>query len=189
MKIKNTYPADQKVFSRSRMTKILRWPFLAAAFACIVVNVCVGGKAWSAVVCWGLYGAWNNVIALDMVGYNRLEQSVKGFMQLCVLLLLIDVCLAPGKLQLVFPILAFSVLIVLAALFFSDLRRQKRNVMPMLLLSLGLLILCTVGAWIWDAWHWTVIVLASVSFTLTMVCIAVLGEALVKEARKYFHLR
>ena len=188
MNIKITYPADEKRGSRRSLMRVARWPFLSAAFVCAVVNLCVGGKAWSAVVIWSLFALWNNVIAPDLVDYNRLHQGVKGFLQLCVLLLLIDVCLAPGKLMLVFPIVSFGTLTVLGVLFFTDLRRQRRNVMPVFLLALCMLVLCTVGAWIWETWHWTVIVMAATAFALIMACAATLGEILVSDVRKYFHL-
>ena len=187
MNIKITYPADEKSFSRPRLMRAARWPFLAA-LSCAVVNLCVGGKAWSAVVIWSLIGAWSHLIAPDTVGYNRLQQGVKGFLQLCVLLLLIDVCLAPGKLLPVFPIVAFGTVIVLGVLLFTDLRRQRRNVMPLVLLSLCILLLCTVGAWVWETWHWSVIVMASTAFFLVMACAAAFGEILLADLRKYFHL-
>ena len=189
MHIENTYAAPKRRFDRKRMLHIWRWPFLAAGFTCAVVNLAVGGKAWSLVVLWCLYCLWTNVFSLNMVDYNRVSQCVKMSVQVSILLFLIEVCLASGWAYFVLPIVGFGALITAGVLFFSDLRKQKSNVMPMLLLALTLLGICTVGGWFWETWSWPMIVMAAVSFALVAVVFVTRGGGLLADFRKYFHFK
>lgn len=189
MKIEITYPASGKSFDRRRLVRAARWPFLGAGAACCMLNLFLGGPVWSAVAVWGLIMVWTNVIALAMVDYNRLSQSVKLFLQSCVMLILVDVCLVPGKLFFVLPMVGFGGLTVLAVLFFSDMRRQQQNVMPLILLSVSLLCADLVGALVQKTWPWTSIVLGAVSVVLLVSIAAVLGKLLWTGLKKYFHLK
>lgn len=189
MTYKNTYAPARRGFDRRRMLRVWRWPFLGAGFASTVVNLAVGGPAWCLVVLWCLIMVWTDVFALNMVEYNRVSQCVKISVQISVLLFLIDVCLAPGWAFFVLPIVGFAALAVTAALFFSDLRRQRANAMPMLLLTAVLLLISAVGSWIWDRWSWPMIVMASTAFGLMAASSAALGSDLLRALRKYFHLK
>ena len=42
--------------------------FLAAAAVCPVVNLILGGKAWSVLVLWSLYMVWTLVLRQPLVG-------------------------------------------------------------------------------------------------------------------------
>ena len=56
MEIKNVYPPlKRKLNRRRKLRTACGWCFLAAAAACVIVNICVGGKAWSAVALWALW--------------------------------------------------------------------------------------------------------------------------------------
>ena len=79
---------------RHQLICAARWPFLAAAVACPVVNLCLGGSAWSLVALWGLWMLWGDLVAPTMVEYNRVSQFTKVLAQCCGLLLLIDLILA-----------------------------------------------------------------------------------------------
>lgn len=189
VKIASSYPAGKKRFRRAQLIKKARWLFLTLAAACAVVNLCVGGKAWSIVSIWGLYMLWTDVVSPDLVGYDRVHQSVKIAVQVSVMLFLIEVCLASGWAGFVLPIVGFSALAAVAALFFSDMERQRENVTPMLLLSVTLLLLCTVGVWLWEDWSWPMIVMAAAAFGLTAALMAAFGGRLWKDVRKYFHVK
>ena len=189
MHLKNTYAPARRGFNRRQMLRILRWPFLGAGLACAAVNLAVGGKAWSVIAGWGLYMVWSNVFALDMVDYNRVSQGVKMTLQVCLLLLGIDVLLAPGWAAFVLPIVGFGAVTALAALFFSDLRKQTANVMQLLLPTAAVLAACVIYGWSKDVWPWPVIVLTAVSSALIFACMAVFGTSLLESLRKYFHLK
>ena len=189
MTYKNTYAPAQRGFDRKRMLRIWRWPFLTAGFVCAVVNMAVGGPAWCLVVLWSLLMVWTDVFSVNMVEYNRVSQCVKISVQVSVLLFLIDVCLAPGWAFFVLPLVGFAAVAVAAVLFFSDLRRQRANVMPMFLLTAVLLLVSAVGSWIWDRWSWPMIVMAATSFGVMAACSAALGGGLLRAIGKYFHLK
>jgi len=54
MKIELVYPEKTKqALQRSRVLRIIRWPFLLAAYLCPILNLYFGGDAWSVVVLWG----------------------------------------------------------------------------------------------------------------------------------------
>lgn len=189
MHIEIIYAPARRGFDRRQMLRIWRWPFLGLAFACAVVNLAVGGKAWSLVAIWGLYMVWSNLFALNMVDYNRMSQGVKMTLQILLELLLIDLLLAPGWALFVVPIVAFGAMIALGALFFSDFRRQKANVMALLAPALPLGILGAVGSWIWKLWSWPMVVFCAVTLGLSLACIAALGSRLPASLKKYFHLK
>ena len=97
MKVEITYPELDKVnifFLKSR--RIVKWLFLTAGAACVIVNISVKGKAWSAVAVWSLLTVWDMVFSPDNVEFNFISQIVKAVFHVCVLLALIDICLAPG---------------------------------------------------------------------------------------------
>lgn len=189
MNIKITYASAKKGFDRKQMLKIWRWPFLAAAICPVIVNLCVGGKAWSVISLWGVYMLWSNVFALNIVGYNRIRQSVKVTIQTGILLLLIEWLLAPIWADFVLPIVGFGALTLAATLFFSDLRRQKANVMPMLVFAVVLMVISALLGWLHSGWIWPVIVMAAVSFSLILACAAIRGRALLRDFEKYFELK
>ena len=96
MKIERTYPLPSKPhFQHQQVIRWAKWPFLAAAYLCPILNLALGGKPWSLVVLWSLWIAWSSLVSPDMVAYNRISQLAKLLFQSCVLLILIDLCLGP----------------------------------------------------------------------------------------------
>ena len=189
MDIKITYPPVSKRQKRlAILTEILRWLALIACIVCPVVNLCIGGKAWSIVVIMGLYMLWTLVLSPDLVEYNRISQFIKLILCACVLMGLIDYFLAPGWALDVICIVAFGALIVCAILFFSDLQRQKQNMMPMLTLILLCLIGCATGVGIWrEQAGWSIFVMGGIALALLIACIFVLGKDFVRELKRRFH--
>ena len=71
MKVECVYPIPPKRrIQRHQLICAARWPFLAAAIACPVVNLCLGGSAWSLVALWGLWMLWGDLVAPTMVEKN-----------------------------------------------------------------------------------------------------------------------
>ena len=137
MKIKITYPkVSPKIIKHQRLINFMKWPLLIAVVICPIINLITGGKAWSLVVLMSIYMAWNLVISRDLVEYNRISQFVKLITLTSLLLITIDVFLAPGWALEAVPILIFSGLIVTSVLFFTDIERQKQNIFPFLFLIL-----------------------------------------------------
>lgn len=191
MKIKLTYPPiEKKRHQRSLLLAILRWPVLAAAVVCPIIDCQTGKHGWSLVVLMSLYTAWTLVIAPDLVEYNRISQTIKIIVCACILLVLIDVYLAPGWAVTVVPLVCSGGLVISGLLFYTDLNKQKQNMLPMLLLIAVALPGAIAGLQIWHGkGRWALLVLALCSFALLCSLIITLGSGFTQELKKRFHTR
>ena len=145
MNINITYPElSKKKATRAKLIRILRLPFIISAIACPIVNVAVGGLAWSIIALFGLNIIWNMFVAIDLIEYNRTSQFIKLITYSIIMLILIDVFITPTITwgSFVIPIVTFSGLVVAAILFFTDFERQRHNLMPLLVID----IICLVAA-------------------------------------------
>ncbi len=191
MQIKQTYPPlEKRKFQRKRLLNILRWPLLAAGFCSLVVNYILGGVAWSVVAVAALYSIWTLVFSIDLVEYNRISQFIKGVCCVCILLGLIDWLLAPGWAIFVVPLVCSAGLITSGTLFFTDLQRQKHNMLPLLLLILFSLIGGAIGFTLWSGrGRWAMIVMGGTAFALLVACISTLGGEFFRELKRRFHTK
>lgn len=197
MNINITYPElSKKRATREKLIRILRLPFVLVAFACPIVNIAVGGPAWSAVSLFGLYMIWNLAVAIDLIEYNRTSQFIKFITYSIIMLILIDTLLTPDSPwgTTVIPIVTFSALVVAAVLFFTDFERQRHNLMPLLIIDiLGLL--AAVGMIIYiveyavDMALWPYIVMGSVSFALLVSLAFTLKGGFIAELKRRFHAK
>lgn len=188
MKIDVTYPRRTKI--EARRDDLIGWakgPFLFAAYLCPIVNLATGGKAWSVIVLWALYMVWTLGFSTDMVEYNLISQCIRLVTQSCILLLLIDLLLAPGWAAVVVPIVCFSSLFAVGILFLCDLPKQRHNMLPMLALSGAALIAAILGLLILDCPKWPLAVLGALSSALLVTCVCVLGGDMAREMKKMFH--
>lgn len=188
MDVKNIYPhVEPKQIKTEHARRFARVMFLVAAYVCPVVNLGAGGKAWSIVVLWSLWFCWSFLFAPDLVEYNRISQTSKLIAYSCVLLILIDTLLSPGWAAFVVPLISCFGLLIVGALFFSDLERQKQNSMPMLWLvfaSLALFVSSLMGRPQISA---PMVALGAAAIAMLAACIAVLGDGLLRELKKRFH--
>ena len=191
MRIKNTYPSVEKGSgNRRRLLAILRWPFIAVALASLIVNLCVGDPWWSLIVLPTLYAVWSLVLSPDLVEYNRISQTIKGVFWASALLALIDVFLVNVYALFVIPIVCFGGMTGCIVLFFTDMERQKHN-----MLSLFIFIFVSiVGSAIalhfrHGAGSWPFIVLLSLSVAFLLSLIIVLGPDFRREIEKRFHIK
>lgn len=191
MKIKVTYPpVAKRKLQRRKFLNIVRWPMLFAALICPVMNIVTGGKAWSLIVLMSLYMVWTLVLSPDLVEYNRISQFIKLVTCACVLLALIDVFLAPGWAIEVVPIVCFCGLAVSGVLFFTDLERQRQNMLPMLLLIFLALIGSALGLCLWhEESNWALAVMGTFALALLAACAVTLGNDFVRELRRRFHIK
>ncbi|MBR3929319.1 MAG: hypothetical protein IKJ65_09985 [Clostridia bacterium] len=191
MKVEITYPpVSKRNFQRRRLLDIIRWPFLLAAYACPIINLAVGGKAWSVIALIGLYMVWRLVFSIDLVEYNRISQFIRLIYFAIFLMGMIDLFLAPGWAIEVLPIVCFCALAVAAVLFFTDFSRQRRNMLPML----GFIAISFVGALTGLAaaggrGRWAFIVLGSLAAALFVACAIAMGADFMRELKRRFHIR
>lgn len=188
MKINITYPhIEKKKRQRQDIINQAKWPFVLAAVACAIVNISVGPPAWSLIALWSIWMVWTIVISPDLVEYNRIRLWIRLITNTSVLLIIIDLLFPPGWSIDVVPIVYFSGMAIAGVLFFTDLVRQKQNMMPMLTLIAIALISSAAGLIIWH--NWELIVMGATALTLLIVSIIVLGKDFVREFQKRFHIR
>lgn len=189
MHVNITYPEVRRsTGARRKMLSILRWPFLTAALASVIVNLAVGDPKWSIIVVLSLYIAWKMVLSPDLVEYNRTSQSIKITLWSCVLLTLIDIFIADIWALFVVPLVCFGGILICAILFFTDLETQKHNMLPLILFAIAALF----GSAITLYFHhgdgsWPLIVLGSFSLVLLVSLVIVLGQDFKRELARRFH--
>ena len=191
MKIDIVYPQrTKKALQRSRIIKYCRPPFLLAAILCPILNLILGGNAWSVVVVWALWMVWSLTLSPDLVEYNRISQTIKLTEYACTLLILIDLFLVPGLAVDVVFIVCFSSLIVTALLFFSDLHKQKQNMLPMLLFTAVSMAASIIGLTLWKAKYlWPAMLAGLLALGLVIACYSILGRDFLLEFKKRFHTK
>lgn len=191
MKIKITYPkVSPKIIKHQRLINFMKWPLLIAVVICPIINLITGGKAWSLVVLMSIYMAWDLVISRDLVEYNRISQFVKLITLTSLLLITIDVFLAPGLALDAVPILIFSGLIVTSVLFFTDIERQKQNIFPFLFLILLSIFSSIIGlSFYHEKDSWPLTVMGVVALFLLITLSITLKENIINELKKGFSVK
>ena len=191
MKIKITYPkVSPKIIKHQRLINFMKWPLLIAVVICPIINLIIGGKAWSLVVLMSIYMAWDLVISRDLVEYNRISQFVKLITLTSLLLITIDVFLAPGWALEAVPILIFSGLIVTSVLFFTDIERQKQNIFPFLFLILLSIFSSIIGlSFYHEKDSWGLAVMGAVALFLLITLTITLKENIINELKKGFSVK
>lgn len=195
MNINITYPElSKRRATREKLIRILRLPFVLAAIACPIVNLAVGGVAWSLVALFGLYMIWNLAVAVDLIEYNRTSQFIKLISYSVIMLILIDYFITPEVSwgEFVIPIVAFSGLVVAGVLFFTDFERQRHNLMPLLVIDF----ICLVAAIVLIIYiyttapekvMWPYIVMGGVSLAMLVSFILTLKGGFFAELKRRFH--
>lgn len=191
MKIKITYPkVSPKIIKHQRLINFMKWPLLIAVVICPIINLITGGKAWSLVVLMSIYMAWDLVISRDLVEYNRISQFVKLITLTSLLLITIDVFLAPGWALEAVPILIFSGLIVTSVLFFTDIERQNQNIFPFLFLILLSIFSSIIGlSFYHEKDSWPLTVMGVVALFLLITLSITLKENIINELKKGFSVK
>ena len=191
MKIKITYPkVAPKIIKHQKLINVMKWPLLIAVVICPIINLIIGGKAWSLVVLMSIYMLWDLVISRDLVEYNRISQFVKLITLTSLLLITIDVFLAPGWALEAVPILIFSGLIVTSVLFFTDIERQKQNIFPFLFLILLSIFSSIVGlSFYHEKDSWPLVVMGAVALFLLITLSITLKENIINELKKGFSVK
>ncbi len=192
MDVKKIYPAvDKHKLFRQTLMLYSQWIFLMAGLASVLVNLALGGKAWSVIVIWSLWLVWAQLISPDMVEYNRLSQTVKFIKNTCILLGLIDIFLYSGWSVNVIAIVSFSSIILFGILFLTDFRRQKHNMYPMLSFAVISLLISILGLIRPQnpETYWPLVVMGTLSFSLLLVCVILLRKGFWTELIKRFSLK
>ena len=195
MNINITYPElSKKRATREKLIRILRLPFILAAITCPIVNIMVGGVAWSLVALFGLFMIWNLAVAIDLIEYNRTSQFIKLISYSVIMLILIDYFITPDHSwgEFVIPIVAFSGLIVAAVLFFTDFERQRHNLMPLLVIDIicllaAIVVIIYINTYAPEKIIWPYVVMGGVSLAMLISFIFTLKGGFLAELKRRFH--
>lgn len=188
MKVKIIYPAQDRIsLLVPRLREALKWCLSASVAVCPVINLCTGGKPWSVIVLFGAFMLWSLVLSPDIVQYNLISQTSKLLAYSCVLLLLIDMLLAPGWAAFVIPIVSFSGLALIAVMFFADIKKHRQNMMPMLWVAAISAVSVAATSVAWSEISWPMIVLGCIAAAVVVLSVSVLGKGVFREIKKYFH--
>lgn len=189
MEVKNVYPTPTKrVRFLHHLRRVLSYVFIAAAIVCPVVNLAVGGKAWSLIVVWAVYTA-ACLIFTPLVEYNLIGQGTRLVINVAVLLLLIDRFLAPGWAYIAVPAIVSTCLLVLTVLLLSDLRRRGGNVLPLMLVLTASVVVSVFFIVSPDKQFVPMLVLGALSAVLLIAVLLTVRGRILLEIRKYFHTR
>ena len=137
MKLKNIYPVPKRQANFYHNFRfIMRIVFAIAILACVIVNIAVGGKAWSIVVVWSIISVWRLLFSLKIVEFSIFSHATRITFYLVILLLLIDYFLAPGWAKTVIPIVLFGYLLIMFILFTALKDKKDRHYLSIFILGL-----------------------------------------------------
>jgi hypothetical protein len=192
MHVKNTYPKITKVSrDRKRMLNIVRWPFLAAAVAAPIVNLCIGGPLWCIIVILTLLIVWKMILSPDLVELNRISQTIKATVWGSIMIAAIDLLFLNNRFALfVIPIVCFAGLTGCIILFFTNLEIQKHNMLPLINFIFASIIGSSIALYFYhDIENWPLAVLLGVSLLSLLSLIIVLGQDFKIEMQRRFHVK
>lgn len=188
MDIKIIYPPLKKQkFAVEKIRGVCLWIFLITAYCCTIINICVGGKAWSIIVLWSLWFAWNTFMTRPLVENNLISRITNLLSNSCILLVLIDVFLSSGWEEFVIPIICFGILMILGIIFFLNVSMHRQNMMPMIWIISGSLVAFISAILGWSTMNWPVVVLGSTAFAMFIAFVVVLRLQFFLEFKKRFH--
>lgn len=189
MNIEIVYPKlNAQFLSMQKFRKAAELVFVISALTCVIVNICVGGKPWSAIVIGGLWLTWAVLFARSLVDNHIVGRATKIFFFIGMYLFIVDWTVGNGWSFFVVPIVLFGLLILLSLIFFLGFAHQKRNLMPffwLVLVSLGAMTCAILG---FSEMNWPTIVLGSIAFAIFATCIIGYRKPLAFEIKKRFHI-
>ncbi len=190
MNVHVTYPdVKNRSFLQRNLTSVHRLMFLGAAYICLIINLCVGGNAWSLMVCGGLAVAWIGLLYRPLVENTLIKKVSDIGIAVCLYLFLLDGLLGGGWADMVVPIIFFSDLVVAGVCYLAFFRKMKRNFLPLFEMELAGLIAILCGLVGLREVNWPLIVVGSVSLGLLLLSLILFFKPFSLEFRKKFHIR
>lgn len=189
MQVHRTYPEHkERSFLKRNRQDILRTAFVLSGYTCLLINLLTGGIPWSLIVIGGLCVVWIAFIYRPLVENTLIKKLSDVSIVVCLYLFLLNAILHHGWSDFVVPTVLFGNLIGIGVYYLLFFKKQKRNFMPLLELTLGALIsvLCTLVGF--RTLNWPQIVLGSVSLGLILLVGALFPKAIIKELQKKLHV-
>lgn len=189
MQVHITYPElTQHSFWRRNRRELARGLFVLLAYACGVVNLAVGGKAWSLAAIGGLAVLWIAVFYKPLVENTIIKKITDVGGAVCLYLFLLDGIFGGNWSGFVTPIVFFAALIIAGTYFLAYFKKEKRNFMPLFELILAGFVAIFCGLVGWRKLDWPLIVVGSVSLALVVLTVALHFHAFTRELKKKIHM-
>ena len=161
-------PITKKQRRRQHLAYVLNRIFVTCVILSIIVNLASGGAPWCLIV---------------------ISQTIKAIILLSILFILIDL-LYPGWAGVATSVLLCCGIVLSAALFFSDFRRQRENLFPFLWLLIVALARALTGVTSTSGpIRASFVLMAALSLILVLLFILFLRKDCLRELRCRFHLR
>ncbi len=194
MKIDNvdSYPVIKKKIFNIQLFRYILLGFLALAYiACFIVNVSVGGAPWHLYVLVGEWLFWTLIVSRSLVEAGLIRRLINVTIVTCLLLALLDGFSGNTgwAINMVIPIIFFSVLIVSSLYFSVRFKRQKQNFFLLFAFTIGSLIAITLGLVKLIDLKWPLIVLGSYALAFIILAVILFRKSLLHELRKRFHIK
>ena len=174
-------PITKKQRRRQHLAYVLNRIFVTCVILSIIVNFASGGAPWCLIV--------TMVVSPDLLEYNRISQTIKAIILLSILFIVIDL-LYPGWAGVATSVLLCCGIVLSAALFFSDFRRQRENLFPFLWLLIVALARALTGACSTSGpIRASFVLMAALSLILVLLFLLFLRKDCLRELRCRFHLR
>lgn len=152
MKIESTYPNHSIKLISTLLHKTLKGitivMLLLSALTCGIINIIMGGKAWSLCVIGAVILFWIVFLHLPIIENTLIRKITVSSIGFCLYMILFNIIYHYNWIILAIPFIYFTVLIINSLIFFADFKKQKRNVLPiffMLLVSLTFFVASIIG--------------------------------------------
>ncbi len=188
MQVHITYPqlTPHSLWRRNRR-ELTRALFVFFAYACVLVNVSVGGIPWAFAAVGGLALVWIAVFYRPLVENTRIKKMTDTGVAVCLYLFLLDWLFGGHWSGFVAPIVFFADLIIVGTYFLAYFKKEKRNFLPLFELMLCGLVAIFCGLVGWSRLDWPLFVVGGVSFTLAALTVALHFTAIRREIQKKLH--
>lgn len=167
-----------------------KWIFLLAGIISLVVNHIYHAFWWSPIVIWSLWSLWQLIFNPTLIGHNRTSIAVKASFNITILVGIIYVVYPTWPGIEVAAMVVGTGLIISAVLFFSNISRQKQNVLPFLIFILITIVFASIALAFRrnEPLVWAIIVALSVAVAIFLSTIIILRINYFKELKKRFIL-
>lgn len=181
------------IAARQSMMKTLRVYvfrcFCAAFLVCAVVNLSVGGSAWSLYVLISEYIFFTAFLTKEQVEATLPQKLMTLTFSICVLLMLVE-WLSAGTshtMKIAVPMTYFGALFVNSVIYFTNFKKQHKNVLPLLQMIFAAIVAVVIGIFDTYGMNWARIVLLSYSVALIGVSLLWFRKPVICELWKKFY--
>lgn len=188
MKIEVVYPNNNLKIKKPLLQKIIFIAFLITAVTCGIINIVIGGRAWSLCVIGAEILFWIIFVHKPVIENTVIGKISVAVLSVCAYLILLDVIYDNSWTLQAVPFIYFNILIINSIIFFFGFKRQKRNLLPLfflVILSLAFFIASIAGAL---KTSMQVIILGSAALSITVSGFLLFKEQIKLELKKKFHM-